>query len=203
MELKPKRIKNRLIIIGIIVIIVGITTFISIKLNQSISKNSENKKVKDFILEQESEESNNVSNKKKSTNISKNEDFLMVIEIPKINLREGIYPKESEKNKVDRNITILNESDTPDVHMGNLILAGHSGTGKTAYFNKLINLNNNDIVNIYYNHSKYQYEVTKIYEINKIGKIELENNHSTSILTLITCNTKDNTKQIVIICEKK
>ena len=123
------------------------------------------------------------------------------LEISKINLSQKIYTKNSSLNNVDKNVQILRESSFPDENNGNVILAAHSGSGKIAYFKNLVKLKKGDDVNIYYNNSLYSYKVEEIYEVDKTGKIELED-HSSSVLTLITCSEKDKTKQIVIICKK-
>ena len=57
----------------------------------------------------------------------------------KIGLEKGLASKGSYYNNVNRNILILNESDMPDKENGNVILAGHSGSGRTAFFKNLYN----------------------------------------------------------------
>ena len=57
------------------------------------------------------------------------EEVLMQIEIPKINLNNNIYPKNSSKNNIDKNVIIMNESSMPDEESGLVIIGAHSGTG--------------------------------------------------------------------------
>lgn len=200
-----KKEKNR-VSIGFILIIFGLILILAKSLLNEIDIRGEEQKVHDFIEVQEvgSRETYNEYIDNSYTNAAEEnkEEYIAVIEIPKINLKKGLYSKTSILNDVNKNIQILNDSDLPDTQNGNVILAAHSGTGKTAYFNNLIQLEQGDVVYIYYNKKKYVYEVDNIYEIDKTGKMELES-YSSSILILITCNQNDKTKQIVFICKKQ
>lgn len=131
---------------------------------------------------------------------AKNYNYIAVIEIPKINLKQGFFDKGSYYNNVDKNIKILNESDMPDKEYGNIILAGHSGTGRAAYFKNLKQLAINDEIYIYYKGIKYIYKVSDIYDVEKTGKINIKNWANKTTLTLITCRSNTN-KQIVIVSE--
>lgn len=210
MELKEKMtiIKNRIIIItGFLLIIIGIFIYIFNLLSINIVETTNEKKIEEFINVQIklspviSNADNIASNNEQKITESK-ENYIAVIEIPKINLKEGIYSKDSKLNNVDKNIKLLKESDMPDIEKGNMILAGHSGTGRTAFFNNLIELEKSDVVNIYYNNYKYSYKVINMYSINKTGKISLNISNSKSRLILITCDINDKTKQLVFICEQ-
>lgn len=127
------------------------------------------------------------------------EEYIAILEIPVIKLKKGIYAKESNLNTVN-NIKVLKESTFPDIKGGNLILAGHSGIGKYAYFNNLHKLKINDLINLYYKNIKYQFEIISIYEIKKTGKAIIKDNFNTNI-TLITCKGID--KQLIIIANLK
>ena len=72
--------------------------------------------------------------------------YVGVLKIDKINLERGFVDKNSPYNNVDINIQTLKESDMPDAKNGNVILAGHSGNGRTAYFKNLYKLEKDDIV---------------------------------------------------------
>ena len=65
------------------------------------------------------------------------EEYLGVLDIPKINFYKGFYSKTSSLNNVQFNLFVLKESDYPDVVNGNLIIAGHSGNYSNSYFNDL------------------------------------------------------------------
>ena len=134
------------------------------------------------------------------TDYSYKENYIAVIEIPTIKLKHGLYKKNSKNNNVNKNIEILDDSSTPDVDGGNVILAGHSGTGRVAYFKNLIDLKYKDQTYIYYDGIKYVYEVVNIYEIEKTGYASIHRNINKNTLTMITCKPNTN-KQIVIISE--
>jgi len=127
-------------------------------------------------------------------------NYIGVLKIDKIDLEKGFVAKNSPYNNVDINIQTLKESDMPDIEKGNVILAGHSGNGRTAYFRNLYKLVKDDIVSVFYNGYEYKYKVVNIYDIDKTGTAHIIRNANKNTLTLITC--RDNTeKQIIIICE--
>lgn len=128
-------------------------------------------------------------------------EYIMAIEIPKINLYKGLYDINNSKNNINYNIQILTNSDMPDVKGGNLILAAHSGISKKAFFNDLVKLELNDNIYIYYNGIKYNYTVSDKYEIEKNGHANIKRKKDNNSLSLITCSRIDKTKQIVLIAE--
>lgn len=127
-------------------------------------------------------------------------DYFAVIKIPKIGLEKGLANKGSYYNNVNRNILVVKESDMPDKDKGNVILAGHSGSGRTAYFKNLHKLVRDDEVSIFYNGSEYKYKVVNQYDIEKTGTANIVRNAEKNTLTLITCRHNTN-KQIIYICE--
>jgi len=139
---------------------------------------------------------------KKSTTTStttKKSEYLLILEIPKIGLKKGVYFKDNKYNDVDYNIAILSSSSLPDEEGGNVILASHNGNTKVSYFKRLEELTNNDYVYIYYNGIKYTYEINKSEIVNKIGNIKVSKEKSKSSIVLISCKNGTNDKQIVYI----
>ena len=125
-------------------------------------------------------------------------NYSMVLEIPKINLKKGLYDKNSKYNSVKYNIQILKESDMPNVVNGNLILASHRGNSSVSYFNNLYKLSNGNQVYVYYNNVKYIYEITNMYEVEKTGTITIHRDRDETVIVLITCKKNEN-KQLVFI----
>ena len=126
--------------------------------------------------------------------------YVGVLKIDKINLERGFVDKNSPYNNVDINIQTLKESDMPDAQNGNVILAGHSGNGRTAYFKNLYKLEKDDVASLFYDGYEYKYKVVNIYDIDKTGNAHIIRNANKNTLTLITCRDKTE-KQIIIICE--
>lgn len=122
-------------------------------------------------------------------------DYLMILEIPTINLNEGIYNFENEKNTIEKNVSILKYSSLPDNENSILLLAAHSGNADNAYFKNLHKLRYNDLINIYYNKNLYKYKVNNIYIINKNDDFSI-NEFNKKTLILITCF--DNYKYLII-----
>ena len=128
-------------------------------------------------------------------------EYIGYLTIPKINLTKGFLDKRSTENDVEKNILVVEGSNYPDAEKGNLILAGHSGTGWKAFFNDLYKLQIKDIAYISYKGKKYTYSITNIYKQPKIGKLAIYRDYSKTTLTLITCTNNDSTTQTVYIAE--
>ena len=129
------------------------------------------------------------------------EEYLGVLDIPKINFYKGFYSKTSSLNNVQFNLFVLKESDYPDVVNGNLIIAGHSGNYSNSYFNDLYKLSIDDTVTVHYQGKDYIYKITKIYNEKKTGIVRILRNRNKTSLTLITCTNGDNYHQTIYIAE--
>ncbi len=180
------------IIIKVIIVILVIELYIVI--NQSLDEIKKDYNKKTSI--------NNILNVKNSNPVKINDEnnYEMIIEIPKINLKKGILKKENKHNNIDENVTILKESNYPNED-GNIYIAAHSGNGNHAYFNKLTNLTISNKVNIYYKNTKYIYQVTEIKKITKIKNSSILTKNKNNLI-LITCSQQDKSKYLVIISTK-
>ena len=113
-----------------------------------------------------------------------NDDYFMILDIPKIDLKKGIYSKESFKNNVDQNVTILNESLLPSE--GTVILAAHSGNSSVSFFRNLNLLEIGDEVTVLYDNYSYKYIVDS-YKIYDKKNIKFHTDLSEKKLILVTC----------------
>ena len=143
----------------------------------------------------------NTSKDNKTSNIDPNTkpiyNYIAVLEIPKINLKQGLVNKYSKYNNVKYNIEIIDGSNYPNINGTNFILAAHSGTSKVAYFKDLNKLTDDDIIYLYYLGNKYTYKINKHYEVLKTGYIDIERDRTVNAITLITC--KDDDYQLVYL----
>ena len=128
-------------------------------------------------------------------------NYLAFLEIPKINLNQGILPKTSYYNNVNYHVQILDISDLPDVINGNMVLASHSGSSNIAYFKNLYKLTKDDMAYIIYNNKKYSYQIVNIYNQVKKGSLNIYRDINKTTLTLITCTKDDKNSQTVYILE--
>ena len=128
-------------------------------------------------------------------------NYIGYLSIPKINLKKGFLDKRSPDNDVEKNILVVEGSSYPTKDKGNLILAGHSGTGWKAFFNDLYKLNKGDQAIVIYKGKTYTYKITNIYTQPKVGKIAIYRNYDKTTLTLITCTNHDSTTQTIYIAE--
>ena len=120
-------------------------------------------------------------------------NYLAFLEIPKINLNQGLLPINSLYNNVNYHVEILKISDLPDKINGNFILAAHSGTSSIAYFRNLYKLKLDDLASIIYNNKKYTYKIVNIYNQTKKGSLNIYRDTNKTTLTLITCTKDDKT----------
>ena len=128
-------------------------------------------------------------------------DYIGYLSIPKINLKKGFLDKRSSENDVEKNILVVEGSNYPDKDKGNLMLAGHSGTGWKAFFNDLYKLTKGDTAIVSYKGKSYTYKIVNIYTQPKIGTIAIYRNYDKTTLTLITCTNNDSTTQTIYIAE--
>ena len=205
--MKKRKIKNRklsrVFIIGSLLILLGIT-LISLKIYSNYYLDKQEDKAIQEYLDYKPDTTVKVDN---STTTIKEEketvtyNYIAVLEIPKINLKRGLFPINDKNNNVDKNVEILKNSDMPNVTNGTLALAGHSGNSRIAYFHKLYKLKENDQVYIYYQNEKYIYQVSKIERQDKDGTISFTKTKDTTELVLTTCDQQNKGKQIVVVAK--
>ncbi len=212
-EEKNKIKTKSLLFVGSFLILMGITIFLLNWYKDNLVKNIEQDSIKEFYEEQKSQETFSSNEKQKETSNIPNDNerikkgqkkisYIAVLKISKINLERGLVAKNSPANNVNQNIEILDESTSPEVDQGNVILAAHSGNSNIAYFRYLYKLVPKDEISIFYNCKEYIYGVVNIYDIPKTGTAEIIRNKNHNTLTLITCREKTN-KQIIVISELK
>ena len=192
-----------LILIGIFLIVISISFHLFDYINEVNYENINQEKIEEFFeIENKSEDT--ITNETKLEDNKQNDIFMAVLEIPKINLKRGIYDKSNINNNVDKNIFILNESILPSEEVNShILLASHSGNSYISYFRNLYKLNINDKVYFYYQGIKYIYEISDKYEIEKTGTIKLSFDNQDDI-ALMTCINNTN-KQLIyrgILIEK-
>lgn len=151
--------------------------------------------------EEKEEEKEEIKEIKEEDNNYTYEEYLGIIDIPKIELYKGFYSKTSNLNNVKFNLYVLPSSNYPDVENGNLIIAGHSGNYNNSYFANLYKLEKEDTITIHYNNNKYIYQITNIYTEEKTGKVRIFRNKNKTTLTLITCTKDDDYHQTIYIAE--
>mgnify|MGYP001852119963 FL=1 len=205
---KKKRISpSTVALIGAFVITIGgffiLYNFISDKklfaydyMNEQIYDNRENE-----IYDVNTTEVNTDEEETKTKNYQDIESYIGYLKIPKIKFRRGFYNITSKLNTVEANIEIIKGSDMPDVTNGNLIIAGHSGTGWKAFFKNLYKLEVGDEAIVTYAGINYKYKITNIYKQKNTGTVSIKRNYDKTTLTLITCTKDDSSTQTIYIAE--
>lgn len=204
MELLKKEnpIKNKryslIIFLGIFLLLLGISYNIYNHYQQKKQDSVDNEKVEEFFEIKEEKDSDEEVSIETPTVKEETDNYIGVLEIPKINLKKGIVDKTSASNNVNKNIYTLNETTLPDEQINShIILAGHSGNSYISFFKNLKKLDMKDKINFYYKGVKYIYEVSNRYEIEKTGTTDLKITNKSDI-TLITCISGTN-KQVVYV----
>ena len=205
---KKKRISpSTVALIGAFVITIGgffiLYNFISDKklfaydyMNEQIYDNRETE-----IYDVNTTEVNTDEEETNTKNYQDIESYIGYLEIPKIKFRRGFYNITSKLNTVEANIEIIKGSDMPDVTNGNLIIAGHSGTGWKAFFKNLYKLEVGDEDIVTYAGINYKYKITNIYKQKNTGTVSIKRNYDKTTLTLITCTKDDSSTQTIYIAE--
>lgn len=176
-----------LIILGFVLVFGYLVFSLSINLNEQkkINKVINNIDIDSYVFNEDTNKKNDDLN------------YIAVLEIPKINLKKGLYSYNSIYNDVDKNIEILNVSKMPNKENSVLVLASHNGNSSVSYFKNLGKLQKNDLVIFYYNSVKYFYKIIDFYTENKSGFIDKPKFKSGKYIILTTC--KDSLNQLVYI----
>ena len=190
---------NRIYFIGIFIFLCGAISFTSYYFIKFHNRKEIEVKVEEYIdnSSKVTVEESETQEEKESVGVNYNV-YDMVIEIPSINLKYGLYDINSRYNSVNYGLQILRESDMPNVTNGNLVIAGHSGTSSISYFRYLYRLKNDDLVFIYYKGTKYIYKINNIYEEEKDGSITIHRDNNKTIIALITCKSRSNNQYVFI-----
>ena len=182
--------------ISILFIIVGIILKISNTVINDYKKVYDEKNAR-LIIDSMNDNSHASINHVYKTNIINN--YIAVLEIPKIGLRKGLFFPNSKNNNVSKNIAILKPIQMPSEKNSTFILASHSGTSDVSYFNDLYKLRYKDKVYVYYNNVKYKYMINDYYEEKKTGSIIIKSNSNIKTIVLTTCKPISFNKQLVYI----
>ena len=161
-------------------------------MNDYIEQTSIEQNIEEEIVEQIEEV---VEEKKEETRAI---NYTAVLEIPSINLKQGVVNSTKNFNSINYAISVDKNSNYPN-EKGNFILYAHSGNSSIAYFKNLNKVEKDDDIYVYYNGIKYHYVIYDKYDIQKTGKAKVVSSNSYNYITLITCNQNKKDKQIVVV----
>lgn len=186
--------------IGIVIIIFSIAMLSFFIVYNVVLKERTIKDVNQYIEKTSVQEETSLENfvQEEKTEEKKVINYTSVLEIPSIDLKQGLVDSTKNFNSINYAVSIDKNSIYPN-QKKNFILYSHSGNSNIAFFNKLHKINLDDDIYVYYNGVKYIYKVIDIYNIEKNGKASVIVTDSEKYITLITCNQYEKGKQIVII----
>ena len=184
--------------LSLIIIIVGLALFFSYHIYYHFVNNVNDELIENYYSSKNNIDTNTKNTLQKVIYMEDDEEYIGVVKIPKIKLKEGFYSKNSTKNNVNNSVTLLNESIMPEDDGSIIYLAAHSGSGYLAFFKNINKLNYGDMIYLSYNSNNYTYTVTDIYEIVKDGKITVKRNTNEKYLILTTCSKNKNMQTIIV-----
>lgn len=179
--------------VSLIIIMMSLALLCSYHIYYCFLDDEENNLVESYY-ENKSQQENSIV---KKVSYKEKDEYLGILNIPRINLKQGFYYIGSKNNNVNRSVTILKESIMPNENGSIVYLVAHSGSGYLAFFKDLNKLEINDIIYLDINNVSYKYSINDIYELDKNGKIMVNHNIHENLLVLSTCSDNLN-KQLVI-----
>lgn len=118
------------------------------------------------------------------------------LSIPKLNLKESIYLKDSKYNDVTQEFYLF----LAEEESSQMVILSHSRNEKVSYFNHLDDLQIFDEIIVTIKGTRYFFKVMDIYQEEKDGKIIIKNSNEMS-LTLVICTKYTNHLQTIIIAK--
>lgn len=194
--------KKNLKTIGKILILLSLSTLLFYKIYNYYYEKKDVDVINSYIEETSHiiEEENTVVLLEETKNETKKVDikYTAVLEIPSINLKRGVVDSTKNFNSINYAISVDKHSNYPN-KAGNFILYAHSGNSNISYFKKLIDVEINDNVFVYYKGIKYNYKIFNKYNIEKNGTVNVLSSNENKYITLITCNQKRKGYQVVLV----
>lgn len=194
--------KKNLKTIGKLLILLSLTTLLSYKIYNYYYEKKDADVINSYIEETSRiiEEENIAVPLEETKNEIKKVDikYTAVLEIPSINLKRGVVDSTKNFNSINYAISVDKHSNYPN-KVGNFILYAHSGNSNISYFKKLIDVEINDNVFVYYKGIKYNYKIFNKYNIEKNGTVNVLSSNENKYITLITCNQKRKGYQVVLV----
>ena len=117
-----------------------------------------------------------------------------ILSVPKINLHQEIIKADDNFSNLNYNLVYYKYLNPED----RIIIFGHSGTGYGTYFNRIDELDENDIAYLYLKSGTFKYTIKSIYLISKYDVYILDNKPKNGDLLLITCYKKNKNKRYVV-----
>lgn len=140
------------------------------------SKNIKAKQINNFI-----------SNPYKNNNIN-------VLEIPKIDLANIVEKMNSNNSNLNKSLVYYKTLN----YNNKIVIFGHSMAGYGLYFNRLDELQFNDIVFLYHNNYKITYKVIETAIIKNTDTYILDEERGKKELLLVTCTKKEKKMRLMV-----
>ncbi|PAB59001.1 sortase [Anaeromicrobium sediminis] len=124
------------------------------------------------------------------------EDGMMIIHIPKLNIRAGVI-KGTSKPQLKKGPGLYEKSPLVTEENGNICIAGHRTT-YGAWFRNIDKLDKEDEIHIDFNGFTYLYKVEKVFSVNK-KEWSITEPTGYSALTLTTCHPPGSARERLVV----
>lgn len=138
----------------------------------------------------------NVQNEKSTFDRSGYKSGMMIISIPKINVKAAVI-EGTKTEMLKKGPGLYEKSPLPDSQGGNVCIAGHRTT-YGAWFRKVNELNPKDEVILEFNGKQYIYLVEKVFIVAS-NDWTVTNTQDYSALTLTACHPIGSSKQRIVV----
>ena len=179
-------------VIGLILIIVGIAIIASI-IYKKIETSNKQKELQN-ILEQVINEDKNELTKEEEEKLINGYKPIALIEIPSINLSQGLV--EGISDDVLQYYLGHFENSAKPGEIGNFAVAGHRVSDYSEAFVNLYKVEIGDKVHVKANKKEYIYEVTENYIVSP-DRVDVLDNTEEATITLVTCTVGAKERVIV------
>lgn len=184
--------KSKIIIIILSVLLLGVLIGASIGLYSLYNQNQSNKleieNLKNEIKLKDEEKKEILKNK---------HEWLGILKIPKIGLKQEFIDANGDTNCVDESICDFSNNKNNDTNNKIFVLGAHSDVSETGYFKNVNKLKKGDKAYIYDNDKKYECELVSIsYQNKKTNSIKID---PKSFLTIFTVDKKDPNKKYLVL----
>lgn len=166
-------------------------------LDENIEINNNNKEIDNHIEDKSNRDTEIEEDKQPEIIIKDDEEGILLIN--KIQFKQPILKGASEENL---SVTVSSIESTGEPGNGNYCIAGHRNRDYGKNFNRLDELENGDIIEIYTSNNKFKYSVYDKFRVNPDEVWVLDQKEGQKELTLITCDPIINPDKRLIIKAK-
>lgn len=179
--MKKRRKIDVLNVLGVLLIIVGLSIFAYDYGTRFFERQSQQKELTDFLNAPLLSEGDDFEKPSEGSDV----DRWGTIKIDKLGVNH-IIAKSNDWSLLNRYVVAWEKSPNPP-EKGNFAIAGHNGNCASCVFRDFDKLENGDTVQLTHGKDVFTYKITKIYIVEATDLSVLDDTPNESTLTLVTC----------------